>query len=232
MLLPLHTLLGVKLDNVCLVVDNARSPTDPVSFRKKQSCSPGDASNSAKSRWSSIQPCVEIVNKDSKHLHDTNCSPSMVELLRGPLRTESGETSSSGVPPVRIPIRQLSRDRIHKERKSPTHSPITKRKEKIKLRISAPLRPVRKGSFDSPVEAETSITKKMTLVDIQSVSSSSTHTHSRPTIRIPVRRRSSPTYAGHTGSPEQTRRHIEVSRDLAKLGKLARAGLIDGALET
>jgi hypothetical protein len=148
MLLPLHSLLGVKLDNFCLVVDNARSPTDPVSFRNQRSRSGGDSSSSAKSRWSSLPPCV-AERKDITNLQDTSCSSSMVEMLNSSLRSKSGETSGSGVPPpIRVLTRQLSRDRIFKQAgKNPTRSPATKRKEKIKLRISAPLRvPVRSKS--------------------------------------------------------------------------------------
>jgi hypothetical protein len=263
-------MLGVNLAKLCLVVDNARSPTDPVSFRNKQSRSGGSSSISAKSRWSSIQPCADTGNKDgSTNLQDTNCSISMVglrggspirrnrvlvrqlnstksrwssiplplcvdetekkddsatlqdtnsssstaELLSIPLRRTNDETSSSDVALKRIPIRQLSRDRIPKQTgKSPTRSPATKRKEKIKLSISgAPLRvPVRHAS---PVHATTSL--KMTKSDIKSMTS---NTGSRPH-RIPIRRRSS------------SGEHIVLSRDLAKLEKLTTALLIDRALK-
>jgi len=59
MLLPLHSLLGIStFEHVALVVDNARSPADPVSFRRKKnkprpafarsfSCSDTDKGN----RW-------------------------------------------------------------------------------------------------------------------------------------------------------------------------------------
>jgi hypothetical protein len=147
MLLPLHTLLGVKLENFCLVADNARSPTDPISFRGNQRSHSGGSSNPPKSRWSSMPPCVDD-NKEITNLQDdTNCSSSMVGMLSSPLRGKSGETSGSGVPPIRVLVRQLSSILKQAGKRSPTRSPTTTRKDNIKLMISAPLQvPVRKRS--------------------------------------------------------------------------------------
>jgi hypothetical protein len=131
-MIHLHTLLGVEIDNFCLVVDNAQSPTDPVSFHKQRS-SCGGSSSSTKSKWSSMPPCVEIENKGPPKLQDTSCSHSiMVE--------KSGETSGSGVPPVCIPILQLRRELIQNERKS-QFSSLTVERSKSKRHVSCQLRP-------------------------------------------------------------------------------------------
>jgi hypothetical protein len=127
MMLPLHTLLGINIENFCLVVDNAKSPADPVSFRNKPSRSGGGSSNdSVKSRWSSVQP---------------SGSHSIVGMLSSALRRKSGETSGRAVPPVRIPTRQSSFS-------SPT---VEKREKKIEGSISCQLRiPVRQASPVKP----------------------------------------------------------------------------------
>jgi hypothetical protein len=232
MLLPLHTLLSIKLDNVRLVVDNAKSPNDPVSFRKKQSCS-GDYGSSTKNRWSSMPLCVEVENKDTTTLQITKCSNSTDVKLSSPVHIKS-ETSGNGVTPVRVPIRQLSRVRIQKEGGSPPSSPATKKREKIKRSISCPVQiPVRSSSpliaqrkrisVQDETRFNTTTSQTMTKGDIKSMTS---NTGSRP-IRIPVRRKSLKSINKRSSEGGI----ITISRDLAKLEKLARAGLIDKALK-
>jgi hypothetical protein len=261
MMLPLQNLLNLKLDNVLLVVDNAQSPGDPVSFRnkrachgdssnstknrwssmpplldlsfrKRQSCS-WDSSNSTKNRWSSMPPCVHVENKGTTPLQITKCSNSKNVKLSSPVLIRS-ETSGNGVTPVRVPIRQLSRVHIQKEGGSSPSSPATEKREKIKRSISCPLQiPVRRSSplvnqrkrisVQHETRANTTTSQKMTKSYIMSMTS---NTSSRPR-RIPVRRRSLRSI--HKGSFEGG--HIAISKDLAKLGKLTRAGLIDKVLK-
>jgi hypothetical protein len=180
MIFPLQTLLSIKLDNVRLVVDNAKSPSDPVSFRNKRSCFGYCTSNSTKNRWSSISNCVEVLeNKDTTTLQITKCSNSTDVKLSSPAILIKNETSCNGVTPVRVPIRQLSRARS-------LYFPAINKRGNLERSISCPLRaPVRHVS-PLVTRAQTTKSHKMTKSDIKSMTSIS---RDRP-IRTPIRRRS------------------------------------------
>jgi hypothetical protein len=223
MMLPLKYLLSVKLDNVLLVVDNAKSPMNPVSFRNKRSSTGGHSHSNAalKNRWSSMPPCVDDNNA-------TNLKDSMDGMLSAPVHMEN-ETGGNGVTRVRIPNRQRSHNLIHQERRS-FSSPIIRKREKVQRSrsLQVPVRQVspvvtQRKRLDSPAEAEmaanTSTTKKMTKAD---------GARSR-TLRIPIRRSSRRSI--HMGSPEQSFNLMSISKDFAKIDKLIAAGLIDIALK-
>jgi hypothetical protein len=234
MFFPLQTLLSNKLDNVRLVVDNAKSPSDPVSFRNQRSC--GYCSSSTKNRWSSMPPCVDVEDKKTTTLQIIKCSNSTDTKLSTPVHIKNEISGNGVIPVVRVPIRQPSRVRIQKDGQSSSSSPATKRREKIKRSISCPMQiPVRRSSplvtvtqrkqisVQDETRFNTTTSQTMTKGDIKSMTS---NTGSRP-IRIPVRRKSLKSI--NKGSSEGG--IITISRDLAKLEKLARAGLIDKALK-
>jgi len=124
MLLPLHSLLGLSsFENVTLVVDNAKSPINPVSFRQKrqkprpaflrsQSCSDTETGN----RWLSHPPNTASTMK-SVHPCSTDRRmrpPERAKSLRKDLLDSPSRLVPMGsrlMPPVsfpKLPVRRLS----------------------------------------------------------------------------------------------------------------------------
>jgi hypothetical protein len=114
LLLPLQKLLNVPLDSIVLVVDNARSPENPVSVRScprshpKQPGSWDDTDSSP----SATPPVLIPMRNRRNRIHQKN------KNFRFAAISTNGQTGDQLTPstgaPLRKPIRQLSRKAIHK----------------------------------------------------------------------------------------------------------------------
>jgi hypothetical protein len=113
-LLPLRKLLKVPLNSIVLVVDNARSPENPLSFFRSCLRSPQKRPGSwdDTTRRTSATPVRIPIRQDSRNrIHQKN------ESFRFAAISTNGQTGDklTRSSPLRKPIRQLSRQFIHKE---------------------------------------------------------------------------------------------------------------------
>jgi hypothetical protein len=142
MLLPLQSLLNVDVHKLRLVVDNPRSPMNPVSFQKnKERCGPARSSSSIKNRWSSISPPPFPVNS-------LDCVHQDLQGLISSSTTENQKNDKIKIKSslsMRIPVRLASpvvNNRKQIDRTSPTEENITLR---IPVRKASPVVTDRKG---------------------------------------------------------------------------------------
>jgi len=105
MIPALCTILDIPLHGVLLVVDNAKSPACPVSLKNTAHAFHGDAC-----RWSSMPPLISSVTDDVKN-RPMNNTVSLTSIFKDIVHEKKICT------PIRIPIRQESRDSIFHGRK-------------------------------------------------------------------------------------------------------------------
>jgi hypothetical protein len=191
----LRYLLNVNVDELCLVADNPRSPSKPVSFRNGHSQTlserlgaSGDSSSSTKSRWSSIPPPYLVRSMDYHQERHSVCSSLTTENRK----SDKIETKISSSSPLRKPVRLPSpvvNDRKHIYQPSPIEAATSKTRStlRIPVRHASPvvnsrkgLPPMKTGAEPSPIEAATPKT--------------------RSTLRIPVRQ-ASPVVNNRKGLP-------------------------------
>jgi hypothetical protein len=130
----MEDLLNVSMDKVRLVVDNPRSPMNPVSFQKnKERCDPArDSGSSIKNRWSSIPPPPFLVNSlDCVHPERHSLISSSTTANQ-----KNDKIEIKGSLSMRIPVRLASpvvnnRKQMH----HPSSAEVETSKTKITLRL-------------------------------------------------------------------------------------------------
>ena len=161
--LPLQSLLNIPPEGLTIVVDNARSPEESVSFRmhsrqqkRQRRTSPTD-NHTECCRWSAIPPPPLVTSEDAMD----PCSAG--SFLRASAFHEMDSCSTPASNPLRAPVRQKSDNNLLVNERANTSPLPSLSKENIKKKSIAATRcssltlkiPVRKVSSDALVEQPT-----------------------------------------------------------------------------
>jgi len=110
MIPALCTILDIPLDRVLLVVDNAKSPAHAISLENRAYTFRRDIIRQDACRWSNMPPLISSANDDLKN-RTMNNTLSLTSIFGDIVHEKKMCT------PIRIPIRQQSRDSIFHDRK-------------------------------------------------------------------------------------------------------------------
>jgi hypothetical protein len=185
-------LLNVDLYKLCLVADNPRSPSNPVSFRNSRSQTlsersgpSGDSSSSIKSRWSSIPPPYLVRSMDChQELHSFSSSMSTENRKSDKI---GGEISSSY--PLRKPVRPTSPVVNNRKQIEAATSKI-RSTLRIPVRQASPVLPRIRSTLRIPVRQASLIVNNRKGLPPMKTGAGAATSKTRTTLQIPDRRAS------------------------------------------